>query len=421
VSPGDRRIGLALAGGGPEGSVYELGALYALEESLEGVSLDKDVDIYVGVSAGAFIAACLANGIPIARLCRAIVAHEPGEHPFHPSVFFSPAIAELVRGGVRLPWLAVESLLDYLRAPEEQTLVESLMRLSRALPVGLFRNEPIRRYLQRILSLKNRTDDFRKLRRRLVVVATDLDSGEAARFGTEGLDHVPISTAVQASTALPVLYPPVFIDGRYYLDGVLLKTLHASVALDERADLLVCINPIVPVDTAGTVEQGFMRRGKLVHRGLPSVMSQTFRTLIYSRLQAGLASYTPRYPGQDVLLIEPGRDDYKMFFGNTFRFSSRKQVCEHAYESVRAQLLGRREELEPMLARHGIRLRTELLEDPTRNLWRSLGFQEPRARHFVADSLDGALTRLERVLQSREAASSELDRGGNGRSERLHT
>lgn len=401
MSPEGRKIGLALAGGGPEGSVYELGALYALEESLEGVSLGRDIDVYVGVSAGAFLAACLANQVPVARLCRAIVAHEPGEHPFHPGIFFSPAIGELIRGGVRVPWLAAEALLDYLRAPEEQTLVESLLRLSRALPVGLFRNEPIRRYIHRILSIKDRTDDFRELRKRLIIVATDLDSGEAARFGTDGLDHVPISTAVQASTALPGLYPPVLVDGRYYLDGVLLKTLHASVALDEHVELLFCINPIVPVDTAKTIEQGFMRRGKLIYRGLPTVMSQTFRTLIYSRLQAGMASYTPRYPGQDVLLVEPGRDDYRMFFGNTFRFSSRKQVCEHAYDSVRAQLLRRREELEPLLARHGIRLRTDLLEDPTRNLWSSLGFAEPQAKRFVTDSLDGALTRLERVLEKR--------------------
>ncbi len=397
------RMGLALAGGGPEGSVYELGALYALEESLDGVSLVEDVDVYVGVSAGAFIAACLANRIPVARLCRSIVAHEPGEHPFHPGIFFSPAIEEVIRGGLLVPRLLAEAFWDYARAPEEQTLVESLMRLCRALPVGLFRNEPIRRYMQHILTVKNRTDDFRELERKLIVVATDLDSGRATLFGAPGLDHVPISKAVQASTALPGLYPPVFIDGRYYLDGVLLKTLHASVALDDKVDLLLCINPIVPVDTAGTIEQGVMRRGKLVYRGLPSVMSQTFRTLIYSRLQAGLASYTPRYPGQDVLLIEPGRDDYRMFFSNPFRFSSRKEVCGHAYESVRAQLLRRRDEIEPLLARHGIRLRTDLLEDTNRNLWQALGFEEPRPRHFVTDSLDGALTRLERVLEKRGA------------------
>ena len=40
------------------------------------------------------------------------------------------------------------------------------------------------------------------------LVAVDLDSGEAVRFGAPGWDDVPISQAVQASAALPGLYPP---------------------------------------------------------------------------------------------------------------------------------------------------------------------------------------------------------------------
>ena len=96
------------------------------------------------------------------------------------------------------------------------------------------------------------------------------------------------------------LYPPVLIDDRYYVDGVLLKTLHASVGLDAGAELLICVNPIVPVDTRAAVEQGIMRRGKLIHRGWPSVLSQTFRTLIHSRLEVGLACYGNRYDGAEL-------------------------------------------------------------------------------------------------------------------------
>ena len=70
-----------------------------------------------------------------------------------------------------------------------------------------------------------------------MLVATDLDSGDSAPFGQPGFDHVPISKAVQASAALPGLFPPVEIEGRYYVDGVLKKTLHASEALEEGARL----------------------------------------------------------------------------------------------------------------------------------------------------------------------------------------
>ena len=50
------RIGLAIAGGGPVGLVYEIGALHALSEALEGIDFNH-LTVYVGVSAGAVTAA----------------------------------------------------------------------------------------------------------------------------------------------------------------------------------------------------------------------------------------------------------------------------------------------------------------------------------------------------------------------------
>mgnify|MGYP001819826096 FL=1 len=222
------------------------------------------------------------------------------------------------------------------------------------------------------------------------------------RFGEPGLDHIPISRAVQASTALPGLYPPVDIDGRHYVDGVLLKTVHASVALDAGADLVLCVNPIVPVDTIRSVELGIMRRGRLTDRGLPTVLAQTFRTIIHSRMGAGLSAYETRYTDRDVLVFEPRRDDYNMFFSNVFSFSNRKSVCEHAYRSTRRKLWRNRRRLEPVLARHGIRLRTDVLEDPERDLWDSVRLNQPRrpSTSHVKDRLDNALARVEEFINA---------------------
>jgi predicted acylesterase/phospholipase RssA len=281
-----------------------------------------------------------------------------------------------------------------------------MFRLARALPVGLFDNEPIRAYLHRIFTMKCRTDDFRALDRRLLVIAADLDSGAAIRFGEPGRDEVPISRAVQASCALPGVYPPVNIDDRYYVDGVLLKTLHASVALDSGVDLLIAVNPIVPVDTDGAVAAGVMRRGKLVHRGLPTVLSQTFRTLVHSRLAAVLGSYAARYPDRDVLLIEPSRDDYRMFFTNIFSFSQRRAVCEHAYRSTRKFLLDRRESLEPVLARYGIHYREQALREADRDLWRQLGADGAGPGAALVRRLDDALERLDELLEEHTGAAS---------------
>ncbi|MFW5823470.1 MAG: patatin-like phospholipase family protein, partial [Marinobacter sp.] len=69
------RIGLALGGGGPLGGIYEIGALRALDEALDGLDFNN-LDVYVGVNAGAFVAANLANQLTTAQLCRIFVRHE---------------------------------------------------------------------------------------------------------------------------------------------------------------------------------------------------------------------------------------------------------------------------------------------------------------------------------------------------------
>ncbi len=405
------RVGLALASGAPEGAIYEIAALRALDEAVPGLELNR-LHVYVGVSAGAFLTACLANDLTTAQMCRAIVSPEPGEHPFVPETFLTPAVGVLARSVARVPGILWEGLRDYASAPGEHTLTEVLTRLSRALPVGVFDNEPIRAYLEKIFTMKGRSDDFRRLPKRLIVVAADLDSGQAVRFGDPPFDAVPISRAVQASSALPGLYPPVEIDGRHYVDGVLLKTLHASVALEAGAELLFCINPLVPVDTTRAVEAGLMRRGKLVDRGLPTVLAQTFRTVVHSRMEAGMAVYRTKFENADVVLLQPRRDDYTMFFTNIFGFAERRSVAEHAYRATRRDLLARYDELAPVLARHGLTLRRDVLEDAARDLWRGVGLEvEPggrtarrearrRARRPAAVTrLDEALAHLDRVLE----------------------
>jgi predicted acylesterase/phospholipase RssA len=398
------KIGLALAGGGAEGAIYEIGALRALDEALEGVDF-TNLHIYVGVSAGAFINANLANNLTTAQMCRAIVSQEPGEHPFVPETFMTPALGEFVKRGLMVPGLLARSVGDFVSNFPRRTLFDALFRLSRALPVAVFNNEPIRQYLEKIYNIKGRTDDFRRLGKHLVVVAADLDSGQAVRFGEPGFDHVPISRAVQASSALPGLYPPVEIDGRYYVDGVLLKTLHASVALEAGADLVICINPIVPVDMVRAVEAGIMRRGNLLHRGLPAVMSQTFRTLIHSRLEVGMAAYETKFKDADVVLIQPERDDYLMFFTNTFGFAERRTVAQHAYASTRRYLLRNYDRLGPVFARHGLRLRRDILEQE-RDLWTGVWEgrhhrKERTSGHATVRELDDLLSRLEKLVQDR--------------------
>src|SRR5690348_17115318 len=108
-----QKIGLALAGGGPEGAIYEIGALRALDEAVDGLDLNN-LFVYVGVSAGAFICANLANDLTTAQMCRAIVSTEPGEHPFVPETFLTPSLREILRSGQAVPRLFVESIWEWI-------------------------------------------------------------------------------------------------------------------------------------------------------------------------------------------------------------------------------------------------------------------------------------------------------------------
>jgi len=398
------RMGLALAGGVIEGGFYEVGVLCALQDAVEGLDFAA-MDVYVGVSAGAVITSLLANGVAPRRLSRAILSLSDPVLNLDPDILFTPALREYARRVGKLPLSLARWVKRRLEKPADISLIGMLWELGELTPVGIFDSSPMERYLSRAFATEGRTNDFRSLAAELRIVAVKLDSAELVAFGDADTAHVPISKAVQASIALPGLYCPVQIDGEPYIDGVAKRTLNASLALDAGVDLLFCVNPIVPVDL-GSFRDGHGRTRSLVDFGLPSVLSQTFRTMIHSRMGTGFRSYAHQYPDSDVVLIEPELDDASMFFSNIFSFSNRRQVCEHAYASTRRHLLARADELDEKLGRRGLKLRRDVLSDPRRTLFGD-GPIAPRATTAQAvtadirdtlDRLDAALDRLRKVV-----------------------
>jgi predicted acylesterase/phospholipase RssA len=399
----DVKIGLACAGGGMEGSIYEIGALCALDEALDGVQM-HELDVYVGVSAGALVTACLANGISARTMSRAIISRADDlSLNITPDILFAPAFGEYARRLAKLPGAVARSVWDYVRRPLDLSPLGALVNLGPAVPVGIFDNEPIEQHLAKAFSADGRTNDFRKLRSILRVVAVDVDTAEVVAFGAEETAHVPISKAVQASTALPGLYVPVQIEGASYIDGVARRTVHSSAALEAGARLLFCINPIVPVNTEAASNK---RTPSLVDYGLPTVLSQAFRTAIHSRMQTGFRSYKHLYPEAETILIEPTPEDVGRIFSNLFSFSNRYAVCEHAYQTTRRQLRQRADEIEPILAQHNLSLRHDLLADEDRTLYGDLA---PRAIaqevDTVFDQTNHVLERLEHALEQAEAVA----------------
>ena len=396
------KIGIALAGGGPLGGIYEIGASVALAEAIEGLDFNR-ADIFVGVSSGSLVAAAFANGIDPERLAR-ILIHNDAEEFFDPEMLLRPAFGEYLQRVLSVPGLLLSATQSYLADPLHHGLFESFQRLSRAIPTGLFDNRGVERIMRELFSRRGRTNDFRKLKHRLFLVATDLDSGETVAFGGPGHDDVPISTAVQASTALPGLFPPVRIGDHYYVDGALIKTLHASVALKEGAELVICINPLVPFDAELAAHRNAREREALNDGGLPVVLSQTVRAIIHSRMRVGMDRYKHQYENADVLLFEPSRDDAEMFFTNVFSYRDRRRLCEHAYQRTRIDLYRRRHELRPLLERHGLGLDIAVLKDHRRTLVAAPRHRARVSLKTAASALDSSLDELQQWLEARRAA-----------------
>jgi NTE family protein len=379
-------VGLALAGGGFLGAVYEMGTLAALSECVEGLDF-RDLDVYVGVSAGAFICAGLVNGLSPREMVRRFIESEDADVPIDPALMMRPDWLSLAQASkvlaTRGPAL-MSTLTSLVDQTWQQRLWNALDRLLTALPAGFMDSAPTEERIRLLLNEPGRSDDFRNLASKLRVVATDIDLGESVAFGAAGFDHIAISKAVRASSAVPGVFAPVEIDGRRYLDGALTKTVHASIALQEGAKLVLCLNPLVP------------HKPKLggVGNTLPAILSQSVRTLIRSRMSVGVEKYKVTHPNADVILFEPPASDPTIFKSRLFSFSARRRLCEHVYQNTRRSLLERRHELAPIFERHGLRLNTEVLNDTSLTLVRPLA----RSRKHNERSLGRAVQRLDFTL-----------------------
>lgn len=378
------RVALVCAGGGVTGAVYEIGCLRALDELIDREL--TDLDLYVGISGGAFVASLLAAGVGPREMYDEAVS--PGRGSLGPAsaqVFRVDAM-EFLRRASRAPGVLAGALRTSLSG-EGRGMSDLAWSLFELLPAGLLETSGIQEYLQGVFRARLRSDRFADLPRALNVVAVDLDSGEAVAFGRRGYRDVPVSRAVQASTALPGLYRPVRIKGRDYVDGGVRKTAHINLAIQSGADLVICINPIVPFLNDTT--RGALH-GHLSNRGITWVLDQVMRIMLHGRMEYGMERYRREHPEVDILLIQPTRDDMRMFGYNIMRTSARRVVAEHGYRTAVAFFRRTAAAKRRLFARHGI-----TLVDPRQ----VGGVPQPRAhRAGLARSLDGALDLLEAKL-----------------------
>jgi NTE family protein len=350
---------LVLGGGGFTGGVYEMGALRALDL----LSVNRTVnqyDVYVGTSAGSFVAAAVANGVTPEEMMRVIVQQVPTPFPdARVSSLLKPNYKQFLTRGAMFPLRLAQLLRQLARDLGEISAVDIALGLADILPSGLYSGEGIENYVRRILSDPDRTDDFRLLANELYLTATDLDTCERIVFGSEGWDDVPISRAVSASSALPMIYKPVEIRDRELVDGGLISTTNLDIAVEAGAKFIVVVNPLVPY--INTFEKriptltGFRVR-RVSDMGFPQIGYQAFKMLAHQRLHELAKRWEERYPGVDIILIEPDASDELMFQTSVMNFSSRVEIARHGFQSVTLKLAHDYPRFKRICARHGIEI-----------------------------------------------------------------
>ena len=347
---------MVLGGGGFTGGVYEIGALRALDLLAANRTINQ-FDVYVGTSAGAFVASLCANGVTPEEMMR-VVTHQ-GPQAFRDidlGDLLRLNIPELARTGVRLPLKLASLTRQLLPQLGQVSLIDIVLGLAEILPTGAYTGEGIERYLRKVLAEDGRSDDFRALARELYLVATDLDSCERIVFGADGFDDVPISTAVRASGALPMVYAPVKIGDRELIDGGIVSTTNLDIAVEAGADLVIVINPIVPFVNEADGEDGGPPARRISDMGFSKIGYQAFKLLGHRRLHELASMWEERYPGVDIVLIEPEPRDSLMFETSIMSFSSRIEIARHGFQSVTYHLLDQYERYSEIWARHGIEI-----------------------------------------------------------------
>jgi len=388
------KTALVLGGGGFTGGVYEIGALRAFDL----LSVNRTVnqfDVYVGTSAGSFVAAMTANGITPEEMMRVVNQQTPS--PFRDvdlNQLLRPNLVEFIVKGTLLPLRAAGLVRQLAGQIGGISAMDVVLGLAEGLPSGIYSGSGIEEYVRMVLSDPDRTDDFRLLENELYLAATDLDTCERVILGGKDWDDVPISTAVRASTALPMVYKPVRIRDREFVDGGLVSTTNLDIAVEAGAKFIVVVNPLVPYVNDFTQKRSTLLGERIRHvsdMGLPQIGYQAFKMMAHQRLHEMAKQWEERYPGVDILLIEPEPNDELMFQTSIMNFASRVDVARHGFQSVTLKLAGDYDRFREVTARHGIEISATRVRKVVKHF--AAEQEKTRAWRKILEQTTGALLR----------------------------
>ena len=365
MAPAFGKRALALGGGGFTGYLFEIGALTALDDLFEDGVTMNDLELYVGVSAGAAGVSLIANGVKPRDILETNLS---GMRPYyfdHRNVF-SPAIGEGLKTFWRITRQLVPLLKYYVRHYGEMTLIDLLDKAQDALPSGIYTLEPFALYLAGLYKAKGLSNSFAELSKELYIPAIDLETGESVMFGEEGWREVPISRAVTASSAVPIYFCPVRIQGRDYIDAGIGRMAFFEVAVQKNVDFMIMINPMahparrrLPADLpadGSTV-------GRLRDRGFLSIGEQASRINFDARFSQALERFQYDYPAKEVLVISPVEEDALLFERSFLSYRDRIHLLRAGYVSVMTLVRDQFDGVSAQFASHGMAISRSQFED----------------------------------------------------------
>ena len=335
----ENRVGLSLSGGGLEGFLYQLGCLYALEQSVEGRELNH-VDVVSGVSSGSIVGSLFAAGISLDEVIKSL--HQKSD--LLPSLT-SGAIFDIA--GLEIAQRLMKQSLGWAGLSPQKWL----SKISGSVPTGFFRGSKLELFFRDIFTETVELDDnFKNFKSELFIGATDQDSYEHVIFGLPPWDDVPVSEAVRASIALPPVFVPKSIKGRWFIDGQVTKTTDLELVVDKGCSLVVIINPLKPYtsNTPGSTDKLGGVHGFI----------QTIKALVSSRFESSLKHVTERFPSVDFIVFEPDEECAKVMSGSPMRYRIRTEIVQLAYLSTLRKLRERREVYAVKLGKYGYKLKS---------------------------------------------------------------
>jgi len=211
------RLALVLAGGGIAGIAWETGFLLGVQEAQRAAAERLlDAEVLLGTSAGSTVAAQISSGAPLAELYARQMSQNTHE---------------------LAPRIDVEDLLGLFEAAAGDTrtsLTDTLRAIGRRAVSAPTVTEEVRRSV-----IARRLPSHRWPDRRLEVTAIDVETGERVLFGRDS--GVPLVDAVAASCAVPMVWPPVTIGERRFMDGGVGSSANVDAATD--VDVVVMLAP----------------------------------------------------------------------------------------------------------------------------------------------------------------------------------